>query len=332
MSLKEIADLAGVSKATVSRVLNHADNVSSETVDRVNAAIRQAGYRPRTRQPKKQTKNVGVLIIGRDLFMEYSPARWRMIYGMQDALAQKGITLFVQQIAGDQPLPSHINKNTVDGLIVLGTSSNPDLIEKLNDIPSIWVNSQGSNDKDNALARNQLVGQMAAQQLISHGHKHLAFFKVFTKHPSIEMDGDFFAFTAMRSGCSVKTLEGQESFPEDDSLTSWLDLHQTAEKAMKELAEADPRPTGLFIPVGPVVVMCYEKLHKVGIEPGRDIEVVGCGCENAMLAGLTPRPANISINTEIIGKRAIEQLLWRISNPAEAASVNITVMPTIEKK
>jgi LacI family transcriptional regulator len=331
MGIQKIAKIAGVSKATVSRAMNKPDMVSPDTVEKINNAMKQTGYQPKSRKTKKNQNNIGILIVGRDMFMEYSPARWRMLHGMQDALKQTGANLFVEQVPSNKPLPEHINKFDVDGLIVLGTSSNPDILAKLEAIPSVWVNSQGSNDKDNALARNQLVGQMAAQHLVARGHRNLAFFKVFTKHTALEMDGDFFEFTAMRSGCSVTIFQGQESFPENDSIASWQQLHNTVEDTMKELCRHRPEITGLFVPVGQVVVMCYEKLQKLGVKPGKDVEIVACGCENAMLAALSPMPANISINTEIIGRRAVEQLLWRIANPKEAATVNITVMPTINE-
>lgn len=332
MGLSNIARLAGVSKATVSRVLNNSKNVSPEIAEKVNAVVKKVGYRPKPRQQNRFSKHIAVLIIGRDLFMEYSPARWRILFGVQETLSEKGISIVIWQIGADDSLPSAINSNTTDGIIVLGQTNRQDLFDQVLNIPSVWINSQGSNDKDHALARNQLVGQMAAQYLISRGHKNLAFFRVFMEHPSIEMDGDFFSFTAMRSGCSVITLEGQKNFPDDDNLQSWLYLHNTVENAMNKLAAIRPRPTGIFIPVGPVVVMSYKQLRNAGMLPGKDIDVIGCGCENAMLASLSPRPANININAETIGRKAAEQLLWRIANPADVSPVNITVIPTLNQE
>ncbi len=331
MSLAEIAEIAGVSKATVSRVLTKSKKVSPEVTEKVNQAIKSTGCKPRTRKKTKQTRNIAMLIVGRDLFMEYSPARWKMLYGIQQTLEKKEVNLIVQQVAENEPVPANISKQNIDGLVVLGKPARKKLLDSISDIPSIWINSQGSNDRDHALARNQMAGQMAAQYLVSKGHKHLAFLRVFREHQAITMDGDFFRFTATRSNCSVHIIKGMDSFPDNDSLESWGRLQTTVEKAMKELAELKPRPTGLFVPVGQVVVICYEKLEKLGIKPGRDIDIIGCGCENAMLAGLSPRPANISINAETIGKRAVEQLLYRIDSEAKNSSTNITVMPTLSE-
>ncbi len=328
MSSYKIAQTAGVSKATVSRVLNNAKNVSPETRKKVLDAIETLGILPRTRSKKKYAKNVMALIIGRDLFMEYSPARWRMLYGIQQVTAKHNVNLFTYQLLEQNDIPSEL-LNGLDGIIIMGKTNNKEVLKAISDIPSVWINSMGSVNKDMALARNQLVGQMAAQHLISRGHKNLAFFKVLMNHPAIEMDGDFFEFTAIKSGCNVSIIKGIDVLPDQDEVETWGMLYNIAKKAAKTLAKMTPQPTGLFIPLGTVVNVSYRYLQEENIYPGRDIDIISCGCENAMLASLSPRPSNISINVETIGRRAAEQILWKINNPTDTSPVNITVIPTL---
>lgn len=331
MSLREIANYANVSKATVSRVLNGTSKVSPKSTKKVQDAIRSLGFTDLLKNIEKSTR-IAVIITGRDVFIEYSPARWRMLYGIQETACENNMDIVLIQIPDSSDLPKNFDKASYCGAILMGANdqnTHENIISKITDLPSVWINSQGSNDKDNALARNQLVGQMAAHYLTSRGHKNLAFFKVLNKHLALEMDGDFFSFTAMKSNCKVTTITGQDDFPEDDSLSAWMNLQNTVKNAMSELVRQKPMPTGLFIPIGQVVVMCYRELEKMGIKPGKDIEIIACGCENGMISALSPMPANISINAETIGRKAVEQLIWSIENPNESSPINITVMPTI---
>lgn len=326
MKLSDIAKHAGVSKATASRVINNSRSVSQDNIKKVRNAMKSLGFsKPRTYGVK--VKSVAVLIMGRDLFMEYSPARWDMLVGIEQVLAHKGISMLVSQPSRTGFLPNSIR--SVDGIILLGHNPCPDILEQVSEIPSVWVNSQGSNDKDNALVRNQIIGQMAAKYLMEKGHKHLSYFNIFTNHPALKADGEFFIFTAQRNDCTVHELKGTEEFAVDDSTESWRELDQIVEREIHKLKHMAPRPTGLFVPIGQVTVMVYEHLYKNGLHPGVDIDVIGCGCENEMLARMKPQPASIRIPVETIGKRAVEQLLWRISNPDEASATGVVVPPVL---
>ncbi|MCF7974969.1 MAG: hypothetical protein K9N55_14220, partial [Phycisphaerae bacterium] len=64
-----------------------------------------------------------------------------------------------------------------------------------------------------------------------------------------------------------------------------------------------------------------------GIQPGRDLEIISCNNETSLLAGLAPRPISIDIQPETIGKKAVEQLRWRILHPDDESQITIEVSP-----
>jgi DNA-binding LacI/PurR family transcriptional regulator len=68
-------------------------------------------------------------------------------------------------------------------------------------------------------------------------------------------------------------------------------------------------------------------LKSLGIRIGRDLEIISCNNETSLLAGLEPRPVSISIQPETIGKKAVEQLRWRILHPDEESQITIEVSP-----
>jgi DNA-binding LacI/PurR family transcriptional regulator len=85
--------------------------------------------------------------------------------------------------------------------------------------------------------------------------------------------------------------------------------------AVSELAVMQPRPSALFSTGDGILPLLYPLLLTAGIQPGKDIEIVSCNNEEPLLRELHPRPVEIELHTRLIGRRAVEQLLWRRQNP-----------------
>ena len=53
----------------------------------------------------------------------------------------------------------------------------------------------------------------------------------------------------------------------------------------------------------------------LGFDLGKSFHLIGCNNSDAYLFNLSPRPATIDINPTMVGARAVQQLIWRISHP-----------------
>ena len=98
MTINEIAEMAGVSRATVSRYLNHG-YVSQEKRERIKEAIEKTGYQPSTQAQTlrtKKTKLVGVILpkISSDTVS-------RMVAGISDVLSKRGYQLLLANTNND---------------------------------------------------------------------------------------------------------------------------------------------------------------------------------------------------------------------------------------
>jgi len=65
------------------------------------------------------------------------------------------------------------------------------------------------------------------------------------------------------------------------------------------------------------------------MEPGRDVSVISCNNECALVAGLFPALTTIDIHAEAIGRRAVAQLMWRIEHPMDRFQTTTVVEPTV---
>ena len=328
MKLSDIADFAGVSKATASRVISNSRSVSPENIKKVKAAMDKLGF-TKPRKYGAKVRCIAVIMVSREAFMEYTPARWDILYGIEDSLVRQGIDMIVCQPSRTGVLPRQVLSGTVDGVILVGHTPVAETVSQVSHLPLVWINSYGSNDEHNALIRNQVVGKLAADYLIRRGHKHLSYLNLLSHSNCQHNDCEFFAFAAQKAGCTVCELVGDVNSPDDDELDSWKAVVAAIEREMRKLARLTPRPTGLFVPIGQITVLAHQLLRKVGLEPGVDIDIVGCGCENGMLASMEPMPATVRVDIETIGRRAVEQLLWKINNPDETVSTGVVVSPVL---
>ena len=99
VTIQEVAEAAGVSKATVSKVLHRSYSISQETCDRVNAVIKELGYQPNRRAQSFATGATKTILflaemqhgVGFD-----NPHLFEIMAGVENALSEKGYGLIVQ--------------------------------------------------------------------------------------------------------------------------------------------------------------------------------------------------------------------------------------------
>ena len=132
-TIKDVARKAGVSIATVSRVLNNKSTVDPDLVAKVNLAIDALGYHPNSiaRTLKSDSsKTIGFVVsdISNDFFT-------RMARGVEDVLNQKGYSLFVCSTDSTQEREAQclslLREKQVDGLIINTSGKNDELIAQL---------------------------------------------------------------------------------------------------------------------------------------------------------------------------------------------------------
>ena len=148
MSIVEVANTAGVSTATVSRVINGHPSVKPELVKLVQDVMREIGYTPPEvrRGPKRGTRamirtgNVGLLVAEVQATDLYGlPVFPSLLHGLQAALAEENLNLVLLSLKPDGGLPDFATQN-LDGLFVV---EGLERVESLDDLPrrlpAVWL-------------------------------------------------------------------------------------------------------------------------------------------------------------------------------------------------
>jgi LacI family transcriptional regulator len=336
MSITRVAKLAGVSSSTVSRVINNSPRVAPETVDSVRKAMAELNYTPSDRRPgpkpagrsRSTAATIAFLVLGANR-NRATPAFEDLLHGLSQASSQHDLNLVFNHVTDPEQLPARVVGQKVDGLLLHGSAPGVAVREKLGKVPTVWVmgNRRRPDWGDQVMVDGYEVGELAAKYLAGRGHKELVFLNLDSGHWLIRLYGHAFKVTGEEQGGRVRCLEQQRQV----SANYWQEHSPEAvEQLVSSYMDLSPRPTGIFVADDMQVAMIQPALQRRGVELGAGkTEVISCNNEKPYLMGLDPRPAVVDIRVESIGKRAIDQLIWRLDHPGVTERIVTTVEPLV---
>jgi LacI family transcriptional regulator len=178
VTIVDVAAHAGVSTAAASKVLRNAYGVSPQMREKVEAAIKELGYRPlaSARAMRGKTFTIGVLVSD-----VQNPFFGLLIDGITDEVERSGYELMVGPAGATAASQSRMIEAMVDrqmdGLIlispVLDASSLADVARR---IPTVVVGRHGPADEYDTVAGDDLAGAaLIVEHLVSLGHRDIAY-------------------------------------------------------------------------------------------------------------------------------------------------------------
>jgi DNA-binding LacI/PurR family transcriptional regulator len=322
MSLAKVAKLAGVSSSTVSRVINNHPRVAPSTERTVRTAMAELAYVPSERRPgpksqsrlKSETKNIALLVFGASTGQS-TPAFSGLLRGVSMGATENNLNLSFNYVPNPDQLPSRIIDQGIDGVLLHGARPGADAERRLRTIPAVWLmgNRRRPEWGDQVLPDSYEIGHLAAQYLLRAGHTELAF---------LNLDADSWpfrqyclAFTAAAAEHNIKITAVEQT--RQTSTDYWQSYHSSEVDAIvSRFMNLSPRPTGVFVADDIQVAAIQPALQHAGLKlgPGHT-QIISCNNEKPYLMGLAPRPAVVDIRVESIGRRGVEQLIWRMSHP-----------------
>lgn len=178
MNIKQIAKAAGVSVATVSRVLNHPENVAPKTRDRIQRIIEEAEYKPNWFARGlnfNKTKTIGLLIPNmlNSMYMEIAK-------GVEDVARQKGYIVFMCNVEKNADMEKnyieHMLTRCVDGIIIMFSSLDGQYIKSVEEqnVPVVLIGENKGVEGFNIVKIDPLQGsENIIRQLVENGHSSI---------------------------------------------------------------------------------------------------------------------------------------------------------------
>ena len=340
MSMRRIAELAGVSTATVSRVMSAHTNVSASTAEAVRRAMREMNINPtalrglRRRNGRangvRSATSIAFLVLGTS-GAQPAPAFEQLLGGVTDAAREHELDLTFSFVSDPSQLPAHLAQRSFAGVILHGERPTGQLEHRLGGMATVWVmaNRHRPNYGDQVMPNNTGVGVLAAEHLLGRGHERLAYLSCSNGSWFMGVRRLGFSAIAAEAGATAVIIEEQEEVCQD--LWRHDGVAAAADKLVSRLLALDPIPTGLFVAEDRLLPVIDAALIRRGADARQfsGLDIVSCNNERPHLIGLHVAPSTIDIRAESIGRLAVEQLLWRMRNITFADRVRMMVEPVL---
>jgi LacI family transcriptional regulator len=182
MNISEIAKKAGVSKATVSNVINgKLSKVSDETKERIESIIKDTGYKPNVMARslvKKESRLIGLVVpyLGKDETFFANPYNAHIIAALERYIRANDYYLMLRCVGDPREIVPLLSSWNVDGAFFLGIYKDevPE-IKSLIDMPIVFLDTYApGEDIVNIGIEDYRGGYLSARYLIGKGHTKLA--------------------------------------------------------------------------------------------------------------------------------------------------------------
>ncbi len=310
-TIADVAQLAGVSQMTVSRVINAEGNVRAETRDTVNAAIRQLDYSPNP--AARRLAGAAQLRIGL-LFSNPSESYLSaFLLGSLDQAGRSDIQLIVQKCELDDhegDVAARLIAGGIDGVILPPPlCDSPVVLDVLlaAGIPTVAVATSAPPPQVGAVAIDDRgAAQAMTAHLLALGHRRIGFI---TGNDNIHASAERLA--GYRAALSVAGL-----VPDDALVANGLFDYRSGLVAAERLLDMAAPPTAIFASNDDMAAASVAVAHRRGLDVPRDLTV--CGFDDSALATtIWPELTTIRQPIADMSRAAIELLAGMLADRRE---------------
>lgn len=310
-TIKDVAALAGVSAATVSRALDDRPEISSETKERVRAACHRLGYVPNAAArglTGRQTHIIGMVVP--DVSNPYYSG---MATAIEHRAAQAGYRVLLSNSMRKeerelQGVGSFLARQ-VDGLLIAAISlqSQAKHGAMIGDLPCVYIGVNHGEECSYVMSDNNTGAYEAARYLLSLGHRDILFFGVrdASRTRELRLRGFFRAL-------AEEGVEGRQiTAPKDVGM-----LRQWSYEAALRFFRSQPLPDAIFAYSDITALKIMEAAEDCGIHIPEDVSLLGY--DNISFASL-PRIdlTTVSQRKFHAGEIAVGRLLEQIRGSRE---------------
>lgn len=272
----DVAQQAGVSAMTVSRVINQRSNVSTKTRDKVNAAIAALHYRPNLAARAART---GTLHIGL-LYSNPSAAFLsEFLVGAMDQCSQSGAHLILERCDS-----AHTQRKAIATLIAAGADGilvpaplcdSRSALKQLKelDMPTVALATARPAPGVSAVRIDDYQGALTmTRYLIGLGHKRIAFIQGDPKHTPAQLRYQAFQDAMAEAGLPVPA----------ERVAEGLFTYRSGLEAARQLLAARKRPSAIFASNDDMAAAVIAVAHGMRLQVPEDLSV--CGFDDTPVA------------------------------------------------
>ncbi len=311
VSLNKVAEEAGVSIATVSRVINDSPGVNPETRMKVQQVIKELKYTPSRVAKRLRNRNASGNLLGALIPDIQNPFYMEVLRGIEDVAYENKYALIMCNFSQDEKKEKLyldiLQSESIDGLIAAPTNEHDQEVISLvkTGLPIVCVDRGLSGvDVDVVLVENQKGAFTAVDHLAKAGYKRIAYISGLPQIPSSQQREQGYLDALSANGLAI-----------DRNLIKYGDSrHESGVKLCEELLNYSDPPDAIFTGNNLITLGALETIHKKGLKVPGQIAIIGFD-DMYWAISLNPPLTAVRQPAYEIGRRAAEQLILRINDP-----------------
>lgn len=324
MSVKEIAKAAGVSTATVSRVLNGSDKVRESTAKKVMKVVDEMNYRMNHVARRMKVKQTDSLVIGLMITDIDNPFFSSVAKGVEDVASKnKLVTMICNTNENPEKEMFFLNamlSEKVSGAIIVPTTGNLDFFQELvkDGFPMVMVDRKPKGLKiDSVSLNNRKGGYEAVKKLIENGHRRIGIVAGIKGLSNTEDRLEGYIEALKESGIEIK-----------DELIVYGDyIEEGGRKAITEFMSLKNPPTAVFSSNNLMTLGCIKELYRRKLSIPDDIAIIGFD-DSTWAEALIPPLTTVKQPGYELGVNAAELLIKRLRN-GDSNRIDVVLNPEL---
>jgi LacI family transcriptional regulator len=304
-TINDVARLAGVSKKTVSRVINQSPFVKDETREKINSIIADIGF-----SPDPQARGLAFrrsFLIG----LVYDNPNPQYVVNMQlgllDAMRGSGYELVVHPCNRGNPtfladFRRFIERQKLSGVVLTPSVSEDDRVKAiLDEVGCAYIRIASAPVDEPAhmiVSNDRLGGRAAARHLAELGHTRIGFI---SGPPTFRSSHE-------RRGGFEEELKERGLKLTSEYIMQGAYTFETGMSCAAELLKRTPRPTGIFAANDEMAAGVLHAIRHAGLKCPDDISVVGFD-DFQIASSVWPPLTTVRTPTREIGRMAAEKLI-----------------------
>ncbi|AZO93226.1 LacI family DNA-binding transcriptional regulator [Halocella sp. SP3-1] len=321
ITIKDIANEANVSTATVSNVINNTGRVSSDTAQKIKSIIKKHDYSPNVsaRNLKNKNSNLIGLVVPylQKGELEDNPFFWELFNGVENGAKDKNLDVILTGMDSEQGFEV-FNKQYLDGLIVIGLNQKNGLYEQLKNlnVPIVLMDSF-IEDEDVYQLNNEdeKGGYIATRYLTNLGHKNIAI----VTGPLDQNGVDKKRLYGYKKALKESNIDFNKEYVYEIGV-SLAEGYKASQKLFAKMNEI----TAVFILSDIGAMGLIKGCNELGIKIPDDLSVVGYD-DLYYSDYLIPSLTTVNQNIYLKGKTAVHMLFDQINNKSSNKKVTLPV-------
>ncbi|MCS4244474.1 LacI family repressor for deo operon, udp, cdd, tsx, nupC, and nupG [Rhizobium sp. BIGb0125] len=313
-NIREVAAIAGVSIATVSRALQQPDKVRPETRKKVFDAVRQANFVPNAQAAsfRRQSNNTVILLV-RDIG---NPFYLEIYKGVEEAASEAGYKVLMGDARNDvNRVANHIDmvrQKHADGLILMTGQFPTELLDQVDNLPPIVIASEtvAGIALPTVKVDNRAASKNAMRHLIEAGHKQI-----------VHLAGPFPETLAQERFDGYRDALTEAGIDYDETLLVSGDYSiESGRQAITGLLERGISFTAIFASSDQMAIGAISELRARGLSVPGDVSVTGF--DDIIFANAFEPPlTTVRQPRQEMGRKAMALMVERLNGKRTAETI-----------